>query len=279
MVPLTGALWRYDHRQCYCKNGACHVRRNLFFKNDEKANMRSSEIDIQRRYYAETAGKYDDMHVRENNEHSFALGILAGIIKHLEIKSILDVGSGTGRALVDIKKAIPNVQVVGVEPSAELRNIGYAKGLSDSELIDGDATCLAFNDEAFDLVCEFGALHHIQDPKKAVSEMLRVSHRALFISDSNNFGQGGKLSRFLKQSINDMRLWRVADLIKTRGRGYTISDGDGVAYSYSVFNNYKQIKERCEALYMFNTVTSGPNLYRTASHVALLGIKHYRPAL
>ena len=60
--------------------------------------------------------------------------------------------------------------------------------------------------------------------------------------------------------------------IKTRGKGYTISKEDGLAYSYSVFNDYAQIAEACTRVHLINTVASGPNLYRSAPGVALLGI-------
>jgi ubiquinone/menaquinone biosynthesis C-methylase UbiE len=162
---------------------------------------------------------------------------------------------------------------LGIEPSPELRKVGHSKGLRETQLIDGDAMNLAFSDNSFDLVSEFGALHHIPNPSKAVSEMLRVARRAIFISDSNNFGQGGKLSRLFKQAINATGLWHFADLVKTRGKGYTVSEGDGLAYSYSVFNNYKRIADKCESVHMLNTLNAGPNLYRTASQVALLGVK------
>jgi ubiquinone/menaquinone biosynthesis C-methylase UbiE len=232
-----------------------------------------SATDIQRRYYADTAQRYDDMHGDDNQEHSFALQIMISVAKYLGIKSILDVGSGTGRALFKIKSATHDITVVGVEPSAELRKVGISKGLSGSELVDGDAMNLAFGDGSFDLVCEFGALHHIPMPSKAVSEMLRVSRKAIFISDCNNFGQGGGLSRFLKQAFNAAGLWPLVDKFKTKGKGYTISEGDGLAYSYSVFNDYKQIEEACASVHLLNTLAAGPNLYRTASHVALLGVK------
>jgi hypothetical protein len=38
--------------------------------------------------------------------------------------------------------------------------------------------------------------------------------------------------RLAKQSIHELRLWPLANFIKTRGKGYTISDGDGLFYSY-----------------------------------------------
>lgn len=233
-----------------------------------------AEIEMQRRYYAETAGQYDAMHVNENDEHYFALAFLAAILDYLEIQSVLDVGAGTGRAMEYLKRAKPGLVIVGIEPSGALRETGYAKGLSREELIDGDATSMNFEDGAFDLVCEFAVLHHIKNPERAVAEMLRVAGKAIFISDSNNFGQGSALVRLIKQLLNSMGLWKIADLIKTGGKGYTISEGDGLAYSYSVFDNYRQIREKCERIHLLNTIDGHFNLYRSASHVALLGIKH-----
>lgn len=232
-----------------------------------------NEIEIQRSYYAKTAAKYDLMHLDEQDEHFFALSFLASTIDYLGIQSILDIGSGTGRAIQYLKKLRPELRVVGVEPVRELREIGYSKGLSDKELVDGDATNLSFSDDAFDMVCEFGVLHHIKKPDLAVAEMLRVSGKAIFISDSNNFGQGSLVARTVKQVINLVGLWKLADLIKSRGKGYTISEGDGLAYSYSVFTNYEQIKEECRSIHLLNTKDGLINPYKTASHVALLGIK------
>jgi ubiquinone/menaquinone biosynthesis C-methylase UbiE len=226
----------------------------------------------QRAYYAATAEQYDKAH-RGEAERSLALFFFSAALNYLGISSILDIGSGTGVALLKIKEDRPGIVVTGVEPSAELRKVGQAKGLSETELVEGDAMKLQFDDGSFDLVCEFGALHHIPEPSKAVSEMLRVARKAIFISDCNNFGHGSKLSRFLKQTIRAAGLWPVANLIKTRGKGYTISEGDGLAYSYSVFDNYKQIARECSAVHLLSDDGSGPNLYRTAGHVALLGIK------
>jgi ubiquinone/menaquinone biosynthesis C-methylase UbiE len=230
-------------------------------------------IDIQRAYYAETAHRYDSMHVSQDDEHSFALRFMVSVLQQLGIQSILDVGCGTGRGLLTLKKAMPGLVAVGVEPSADLRKAGYANGLTETELVDGDAMSLAFPNASFDLVCEFGALHHIPKPSKAVAEMLRVSRKAIFISDSNNFGQGSPLGRLFKQVTNAVGLWPMANFIKTKGKGYSISEGDGLFYSYSVFNDYKQIRKVCESVHLLNTSNAGANLYRSSTHLALLGIK------
>lgn len=234
--------------------------------------MARSAAEIQKAYYAETADKYDELHNQDRDEHGLGLAYMMAMIGFFGIGSVLDVGSGTGFTLLKLKEKMPHIRAVGVEPSPAQRLIGYGKGLSETELVDGDAMRLAFADSSFDLVCEFGVLHHIPRPELAISEMLRVAKKAIFISDSNNFGQGGKFSRFLKQAINALGLWPTANLIKTKGRGYTLSVGDGLSYSYSVFTNYKRISKRCTSVYLLNTSNSAPNLYRTSSHIALLGI-------
>ena len=231
------------------------------------------EVNLQRQYYAETAAKYDAMQISDQDEHQFALAVLSAMIEYHGIKSVLDVGSGTGRALRYLKSRHPGVRFVGIEPVEALRKVGHAAGLSHDELQDGDINALAAADGEFDLVCEFAVLHHVPKPKQAVAEMLRVARKAIFISDANNFGQGGLMSRCLKQGINAFGLWRVFDWLRTGGRGYHVSAGDGLFYSYSVFNEYRQLREACRSIHHFNTVDAGPSLARSAPHVALLGIK------
>lgn len=230
------------------------------------------EVAIQRAYYESTARKYDAVHVHEKDEHYFALRFLEAVIGHYGIASVLDVGAGTGRVAHYLKAKHPTLRIVSVEPVKELREVGHAKGLSEAELIEGDATKLQFADGAFDLVCEFGILHHVRHPETVIAEMMRVAKVGIFISDSNNFGQGSPLSRAIKQLLDALGLWRVADWVKTKGKGYEITEGDGLAYSYSVFNNYAQIARVCRT-HIFNTESAGINPYRTAPHIALLGIK------
>jgi len=235
--------------------------------------MMTDEVQIQRNYYAQTATSYDSMHLYEKDEHFFALSWMLAIIDFYELTSILDVGAGTGRTIAYLKQKRPDTRVVGIEPVAELREVGYQKNISRKELIEGDATKMPFPDNSFDLVCEFAVLHHIRTPDNAVREMLRVANKAVFISDANRFGQGSPLARFAKTMINSLGLWAAANYVKTRGKGYMISEGDGLAYSYSVFDNYNLIRSKCRTVHLLNTHDANKNLFRTASHVALLGVK------
>jgi ubiquinone/menaquinone biosynthesis C-methylase UbiE len=230
---------------------------------------------IQNKYYQDTATQYDIMHMHEDvdPEHEIAFYFMCSMIEKLNIKSVLDVGAGTGRLIINLHKKYPGLRVTGIEPVAELREQGYNKGILKNDLIHGDGREMEFPENQFDLVCAFGILHHIDKPGQVIKEMIRVSKYAIFISDSNNFGQGGKLGRFIKQSINALGLWSAYNYIRTKGKKYQISEGDGLFYSYSVFNNFPLIKKNCKSVHLMNTRDAGINPYRTASHAAILGLK------
>lgn len=230
-------------------------------------------VHSQREYYARTAAQYDTQHVAPDDEHQLALAVLAGILPFLDARSLLDVGSGTGRALHYLHARHPSIHIVGIEPVSELREVGYGKGIERSCLIDGDATKLAFPAEAFDVVCEFGVLHHVPRPDVVVAEMLRVAKKAVFLSDSNIWGQGRMMRRFLKTTLRALRLQRLFTILRTRGKGYFFSQEDGISFPYSVFDNYQQIKRQTHSIHILNTTPAGINPLYTASHVALLGLK------
>ncbi|WP_042690603.1 class I SAM-dependent methyltransferase [Azospirillum sp. B506] len=227
------------------------------------------DVTLQRAYYAQTASHYDSLHVDLHDVHHLGLSILSGLIDQTEAMSVLDEGSGTGRALRYLKMRHPGVSVVGLEPVAEMRAIGHQNGLSQDELREGDATAIRAMDASYDIVAEFGALHHIRNSEKAVQEMVRVARHGVFLSDSNNFGQGRPVTRFAKQVLNALRLWPLADYIKTRGKGYTLSEDDGLAYSYSVFNSVAILRQKFPHVMFFGLSASSGNLYRTASHVGV----------
>ena len=231
------------------------------------------EIRLQREYYRDTAESYDSLHVGEGDSHFFALSLLVGVIEHFGLESVVDLGSGTGRAVQFLVERKPSLKVVGVEPVEELRNIGYRKGIRPEQLIAGDANALPFPDASFDVVCSFALLHHVRYPSRIVEEMLRVARRAVFISDSNNFGQGTYLARTMKQTLNALGLWPLANYVKTKGKGYSVLEGDGITYSYSVFNDFNRIQQACRSVHVMNTEPGGRNPYRTSPTVALLGLK------
>ncbi len=227
--------------------------------------------EIQRDRYSIIAEDYDALH--DDPEHEIGMRFLASMLDFVGVSSILDVGSGTGRAMRFLKVLRPDIRIVGIEPVSELREVAYARGITREELIEGDGYSLPFADGEFDLVCEIGVLHHVREPQRVLAEMLRVSRKAIFISDNNNFGGGSPVSRFVKQIIHSFGLWRLTQFVLTSGKGYAITEGDGLFYSYSVIDSLHQIRKKCSRLHMLNTAGDGPNLYRSAPHIALMGLK------
>ncbi|SRR5258706_269353 len=94
---------------------------------------------LQREYYRSTAAHYDSMRLGDQ-EHELALALMLSAIRFFDIKSVLDVGSGTGRAPIALKAAFPSLRVVGIEPSLELREppLGRFRSL---ELPGGSVPC------------------------------------------------------------------------------------------------------------------------------------------
>lgn len=216
--------------------------------------MTPSPEEIQRRYYAGSAARYDEAHVHGEDAHMLALRHVAGIVRDHGFTSALDVGAGTGRAVLRLGELAPGLAVTGIEPVAELVAEGHRKGLAPEALVQGDGNALPYPDGAFDVVLETGMLHHVADPARVVAEMLRVARHAVFISDSNRFAQGRVAARLLKLGLWAARLWPLVDRARTRGKGYHLSEGDGLFYSYSVYDNLAQVNAWAERTWVIPLV-------------------------
>ena len=233
---------------------------------DTVARMNAAER--QASYYASTARRYMTMH--DEHEHHRARAWLQGWALENDVRSVLDVGAGTGANVARMRDGMPNARAVGVEPVSELRAVGHEEGLHPDALIDGSAYTLPFRDGDFDVVTAFAVMHHLEAPDRAIGEMLRVASRAVFISDVNNFGAGASRMKLLLRSL---RLWPLVVKVKSRGRGWEFSEGDGVFYSYSLFSSLPLLQDAGDVFVMTTGPYRGPNLLSSASHIAALTVK------
>ncbi len=211
------------------------------------------EARILRDYYGTTADRYTEMHESNHDAHATALSMLSPLLHHLEVTSMLDVGTGTGRALEYLRHYRPTMTLMGVDPVQELLDKAADRGIPRTSLMMGVGEKLPFTDNSFDASCEFGILHHVPEPNLVVTEMTRVSRRCVFLSDSNRFGQGSFLARVVKLLSYKLGLWPLIDLAKTRGKGYSVSEGDGLAYSYSVFDSYAILASWATRIFLLPT--------------------------
>jgi len=239
------------------------------------------EKNIQIEYYKKNAPFYDKMHVTEGDEHFIALQYISIFLNPLNISSILDVGCGTGRAIKYFSVHHPIIRVIGIEPVKELIYQAVDKNkIPPESIICGSGESLPFENASFDIVCAFGVMHHAPKPDLIIKEMMRVAKKAIFISDSNRFGQGPMLVRWIKLLLYKIKLWHIIDLIKTKGKGYAFSDGDGVAYSYSIFDSYNQLTKWADKIILIPT---SKKIYQkiswfhpliTSSHILICAIKN-----
>jgi ubiquinone/menaquinone biosynthesis C-methylase UbiE len=240
--------------------------------------MSESAEALQARYYEQSVSAYDCMHnASDDHEHNLALQYIEMISNAFGFRTFLDVGAGTGRGMCFLRDR--GKEVRGIEPVAAMIEKAELNGVPKGLLLQGSGYELPFEDGAFDAVFECGVLHHVAQPARMVAEMIRVAKRAVFLSDSNRFGQGGPAARLLKTVLYKCGLWQAARFIQTRGKMYTLSEGDGLAYSYSVFDSYDQLAAGTQQIWLLPTAgeqskrRSWVHPLLTSTHVLLCAFK------
>jgi ubiquinone/menaquinone biosynthesis C-methylase UbiE len=205
----------------------------------------------QRDYYADTASAYESMHVQPGDEHFIALEYMAALLRVVRAKSVLDVGSGTGRAIRFLRQRCPDLRIEGVEPVGELREQAQVPG---TVIHDASGEDLPFRDGSFDVVMSLALLHHVAATAPVITEMTRVARSGVMISDANRFGQGSTAAGLLKLAVHRAGLWPAFEHFRTKGRGYLESDGDGIFYSYSIFDSMPQLQAWADRVFVIPTM-------------------------
>jgi SAM-dependent methyltransferase len=89
---------------------------------------------------------------------------------------ILDIGSGTGALAAAVVAAAPSSRIIGVDPAAPYVAFAQARRLGDRVGFEvGDAQQLRFTGRRFDRTLSLLVLNFINDPAKALAEMIRVT--------------------------------------------------------------------------------------------------------
>ena len=195
-------------------------------------------------YYDQMAARYDVWHGKAANpEHTRAMELGWPLLG--EVKSVLDVGAGTGRSLEWINALDRGIELRGVEPSRGLIEIA-SKKLPTANIHQGVGENLPYPDGSIDAVIATGIMHHVDDPDRVITEMFRVAKIGVLISDHNNYAFGGKLARKARMALKLGGLFEVATFIKQgfNKRGY--SEDDGWWYPYSISDSFPLIASLSE---------------------------------
>ncbi|WP_439814243.1 class I SAM-dependent methyltransferase [Zavarzinia sp. CC-PAN008] len=96
------------------------------------------------------------------------------------VRSVLDVGCGTGAVLSELKRAVPHLQqAVGVDLADPDAHRDPAAAAMDLRAYDGRV--LPFEDNAFDFVYASHVLEHVPDERGFLRELRRVARTWIFL--------------------------------------------------------------------------------------------------
>jgi SAM-dependent methyltransferase len=104
--------------------------------------------------------------------------VIAGFLAPVEDRSVLDVGTGTGRAAIALARR--GARVTGVDASNEMLAVAARRAAEANVAVTfahGDAHGLAFADRSFDSVICLRVLMHTPDWQRSLSELCRVARR------------------------------------------------------------------------------------------------------
>jgi protein-L-isoaspartate(D-aspartate) O-methyltransferase len=112
------------------------------------------------------------------------LPLAQDLAKHYGLKAgdrVLDVGCAKGFLLYELTRAVPGLEVAGVDVSSYA--IEHAKEEVKPFLQVANATSLPFPDKSFDLVISINTLHNLRiyDLVKGLAEVERVSRKDKYI--------------------------------------------------------------------------------------------------
>jgi ubiquinone/menaquinone biosynthesis C-methylase UbiE len=124
------------------------------------------------------------------------------LLKPLKLDSILDVGCGEGITLFNFEKEGIGKKLYGIDYSDDALKIGK-KIHPHLNLRKGDIYDIEEKDGSFDLVMATEVLEHLDNPEKALQELIRVSKKYVMLSVPNepffigaNFIRGKYLKNF-----------------------------------------------------------------------------------
>lgn len=150
---------------------------------------------------------------------------LLQLVKPLEVRRVLDTGCGEGFSLNKLSEEKIAASLQGIDNSKEAISLGK-KLFPNLKLQLGSIYELPYEDDYFDLVLCTEVLEHVDNPQKALHELMRVSGKYLLISVPNepffmisNFLRGKNISRWGNDPghINHWTIFAFKEFLKKNG--------------------------------------------------------------
>ena len=156
--------------------------------------------------------------------------IVASFLGPIEGRTVLDVGTGTGRAALGLARR--GARVTGVDASAEMLRVAKARA-ADARLQAsfevGDAHRLAYPDRAFDAAVSLRVLMHTPDWRQCLSELCRVAEDRVVVDYPAAFSAaalqafGRRVAAAAGRSVEAYRVLKFSEVRRTlEGAGFRI---------------------------------------------------------
>lgn len=115
---------------------------------------------------------------RDSYDSDVITTIAGAVFADAAPKRVLDVGCGSGWLSAGLALRQPGSTFCGIDPSQGLLRIGRReaakRGLTNLELLGGNAYALPFGDAEFEVLTVGGLFPNINDRARAIAEMARV---------------------------------------------------------------------------------------------------------
>lgn len=108
--------------------------------------------------------------------------VLSNFVGRIQGRSILDVGTGTGRAALLFARG--GARVTGVDASDQMLAVARQRAAADgvaATFAVGDAHALTFADRSFDVAISLRVLMHAPDWRRCIAELCRVGDQLVIL--------------------------------------------------------------------------------------------------
>jgi malonyl-CoA O-methyltransferase len=208
--------------------------------------MTSSPIDRRqvRRSFSRAAGSYDGADVLQTEVRDRLLERLDWI--QLQPRRVLDLGTGTGKALPALAARFPEAEIVGLDLTPAMLRVAGARpggpGSARPFLVCADAARLPFPDQSVDLVFSSLAIHWSPVLDDVLAEVRRVlRHPGLFTFTTPGPGSYRELRRAW-QAVDDAphvlpfpEMRALGDGLVRAGLAEAVLDTDTLTLQYRDF--------------------------------------------